>query len=56
MAFGMDQGRGGSVLIDDEGKAQASYATYDLSPVYREPQTEMGEEAARQEERWNDGH
>lgn len=47
---------GGSVVIGDDGKIQASYATYDLSPVYRAPRSEMGEEAGRQDACWNDGH
>lgn len=47
---------GGSVIIGDDGKVQASYSTYDLSPVYRAPRSEMGEEAERQDGCWNDGH
>lgn len=47
---------GGSVVIDDEGKAQASYSTYDLSPLYRAPRSELGEQAERQDGCWNDGH
>lgn len=47
---------GGSVVIGDDGKTQASYSTYDLSPVYRAPRSDMGEEAERQDGCWNDGH
>jgi len=47
---------GGSVVIGDDGKVQASYATHELSPVYRAPRSELGEQAERQDGCWNDGH
>lgn len=34
---------GGSVVIDDEGKAQFGWPAYDLSPCYREPDAKLQE-------------
>jgi hypothetical protein len=46
---------GGAVVIDDQGKVQASFTTYELSPVYQEARSELGEGADRQNNYWNDG-
>lgn len=35
---------GGSVVIDDEGKAQFGWPAYDLSPAYREPDADLPQE------------
>lgn len=35
---------GGSVVIDDEGKAQIGWPVYDLSPNYREPEPTLPQE------------
>lgn len=47
---------GGAVVINDQDKVQASFTTYDLSPVYQEARSELGEGADRQNNYWNDGH
>jgi hypothetical protein len=46
---------GGAVVIDDQGKVQASFTTYELSPVYKEARSELGEGPDRQNNYWNDG-